>query len=234
MNDAVSIILYQIVSQPFSSIVSPILHFVYIFVGSVSVGLILALLVSLILKKSKEIEKNANYELMLLICTPFIGYYFAESFGMSGVLCALFNGVFTSVYAIKNVSSKTEDGLSQLFNSISYSFENLVFLFLGLSLCIFFKGPYEKYVYWGSIAICFLILVVSRYASIAIMTCIANITRSAANKLGSKIKYAIMLSGLRGSLAFALALKYSEYKMHSLESGVILCLVVVIALITVC
>jgi len=80
-----------------------------------------------------------------------------------------------------------------------------VFLFLGIGLFAF-NHPYEK-MGWGLAITTVLNLNFARFLNIMITTSLVNCSRSIKTKIPGKMQFIMWLSGLRGAMAYALALK---------------------------
>jgi NhaP-type Na+/H+ or K+/H+ antiporter len=83
--------------------------------------------------------------------------------------------------------------------------EQLVFLFLGIGLFAF-NHPYEK-MGTGLVITTILNLNFARFLNVMITTSLVNCSRTQKTKIPNKIKFIMWLSGLRGAMAYALALK---------------------------
>ena len=82
--------------------------------------------------------------------------------------------------------------------------EQIVFLFLGIGLFAF-NHPYEK-MGWGLVITTIINLNIARFLNILITSYLVNSGRSE-TKIPSKVQFIMWLSGLRGAMAYALALK---------------------------
>lgn len=94
--------------------------------------------------------------------------------------------------------------LKLCYETIAVTAEQLVFLFLGIGLFAF-NHPYEK-MGWGLIITTLLNLNFARFLNIMITTSLVNWSRTE-TKIPPKVQFIMWLSGLRGAMAYALALK---------------------------
>jgi len=140
---------------------------------------------------------------MMLLC-PWVSYLIAEGLKLSGIVSILTNGVFLSYYATPNVSPAAKKVLKMGYETIAYSAETVVFLFLGIGLFAF-NHPYEK-MGWGLVITTILNLNFARALNILITTYFVNCSRTK-NKIGAKMQIVMWVAGLRGAMAYALALK---------------------------
>lgn len=84
------------------------------------------------------------------------------------------------------------------------SCEQIVFLFLGIGLFAF-NHPYEQ-MGWGLVVTTIINLNLARFLNIFIVSAFVNCQRTE-SKLSPKMKTVMWFSGLRGAMAYALALK---------------------------
>ncbi len=91
------------------------------------------------------------------------------------------------------------------YETVAVTAEQLVFLFLGIGLFAF-NHPYEK-MGTGLVITTILNLNFARFLNIMITTSLVNCSRTEKTKIPGKIKFIMWLSGLRGAMAYALALK---------------------------
>lgn len=77
----------------------------------------------------------------MFLC-PWVSYLIAEGLELSGIVAILVNGIFLSVYASNNITNSSKKVLKAGYETIAYSAEILVFIFLGIGLFAF-NHPYE-------------------------------------------------------------------------------------------
>lgn len=107
--------------------------------------------------------------------------------------------------------------------------EQIVFLFLGIGLFAF-NHPFEK-MGWGLMLTTIVNLNIARFLNILVTTHLVNWSRSEETKLPLKMQFVMWLSGLRGAMAYALALKCAT---SDLEIGpLILILTLIYAFLTI-
>jgi sodium/hydrogen exchanger 8 len=138
---------------------------------------------------------------------PYVSYLIAEGLELSGIVAILINGIFLSYYATPNLSEQGRKVLAMSYETIAFSTETLVFLFLGMGLFAF-DHPYQE------LSILFVLLTivnlfVARALNIGIVSWLVNKGRSSESKIGLNMQFVMWISGLRGAMAYALALKSS-------------------------
>ena len=139
-----------------------------------------------------------------MILCPWVSYLIAEGLKLSGIVSILTNGVFLSYYATPNISPAAKKVLQLCYETIAVSAEQIVFLFLGIGLFAF-NHPYKQ-MGWGLPITTLINLNFARFLNILIVTAIVNCTRTE-TKINVKLQSVMWISGLRGAMAYALALK---------------------------
>ena len=139
-----------------------------------------------------------------MILCPWVSYLIAEGLKLSGIVSILTNGVFLSYYATPNISPAAKKVLQLCYETIAVSAEQIVFLFLGIGLFAF-NHPYKQ-MGWGLPITTLINLNVARFLNILIVTSLVNCQRTE-TKISRKMQFVMWLSGLRGAMAYALALK---------------------------
>jgi len=140
---------------------------------------------------------------MMLFC-PWISYLIAEGLELSGIVAILTNGVVLKIYANPNISSGSKKVLSLGYETFAYTFETIVFLFLGIGLTAF-NHPFKQ-MGWGLCLTTVLNLNLARGINVLICSWLANMSRKT-HRLNAKTQFVMWISGLRGAMAYALALK---------------------------
>ena len=119
--------------------------------------------------------------------------------------------------------------LKLCYETIAVTAEQIVFLFLGIGLFAF-NHPFEK-MGLGLVFTTILNLNIARFLNILVTSRLVNWSRSDESKLPKKVQFVMWLSGLRGAMAYALALKCAS---GDLEIGpLILILTLIYAFITI-
>jgi sodium/hydrogen exchanger 8 len=79
---------------------------------------------------------------MMILC-PWVAYLIAEGLELSGIVAILVNGILLNYYASPNISSSSKKVLKTAYETVAYSAETLVFIFLGIGLFAF-NHPYQQ------------------------------------------------------------------------------------------
>lgn len=209
--------------------------FMVVFIGSVMIGAFSALLIAFILKRqssynreqaeadaqrpneseeiviengnirpASQVQGHSNTEISLMILCPWVSYLIAEGLELSGIVSIMVNGIFLSYYAQPNISISSRRVLKTGYETVAHSCETLVFIFLGLGLSAF-NHPYDK-LGWATVPLTILNLSVARMLNVGIVSFLVNKSRQE-KKISFKFQFVMWLAGLRGSMAYALALK---------------------------
>lgn len=113
-----------------------------------------------------------------------------------------------SRYALQNMNKKTDKLLTKLSSTISDTFETLAFMIIGISV-FGFSYPIEK-IGILTLVVNFLILLVARFFNIYVISWFINICKM--KRMSNGFKAMLWLSGLRGAMAFAIAISNSNNK----------------------
>ena len=121
-------------------------------------------------------QQNMNSEVSMMIMCPWVSYLIADGLGLSGIVAILTNGIFLNIYAAQNISENSRKVLKISYETIAYSAETLVFLFLGIGVFAF-DHPKDKVSVWA-IIVAILNFNFARFLNIAITTFLVNKTRT--------------------------------------------------------
>ena len=121
------------------------------------IGIITALLIAFIMKRQAayknesvvsdphlnkrqaeaQTEHNVMSEVAMMLMCPYVSYLMAEGLQLSGIVAILINGIFLSYYATPNLSEQSRKVLHMAYETVAFSSETLVFLFLGMGIFAF-------------------------------------------------------------------------------------------------
>jgi NhaP-type Na+/H+ or K+/H+ antiporter len=232
-NDAIAIVMYNIVmnvgegdTSVGTDIIKGIGDFFLIFIGSLFMGSIFALMIAFVLKRSSnsilddQLDEDLSYrqkvllaksgaltEISMMILAPLVAYFVAGGMQLSGIVAILLNGIFLNYYAKPNITPAARKITKMLYEVIAHGAETIVFLFLGIGLFTI-ETPF-KVMGWGTLVCTIINLNVARFLNIWVCTFLANRQRSENSKLNLKTQFVMWFGGLRGAMAYALALEAS-------------------------
>lgn len=144
-----------------------------------------------------------------MMMAPWVSYIAAGTFKLSGIVAILTNGVFLSYYAKPNISNQSAKILCTLYEVMAYTSETVVFLFLGMG-CFAIDHPMEE-MGWGLFVGTLINLNIARLINIGFVSLIVNCGKKKGDKFHCTFQGIMWYSGLRGAMAYALALQaYSK------------------------
>lgn len=218
LNDAVAISLYRTMSLMHSHASSGqnlfmlIFRFLETFVGSLSTGVGVGFISALLFKYAGlDIDNLQNLECCLFVLFPYFSYMLAEGLGLSGIVSILFTGIVMKHYSFSNLSEKSQQFVSGFFHLISSLAETFIFIYMGLDIVM------EQHS-WSHIGfIFFSIIFIGLSRAVNVFSCgyLINLVRPVHRKIPMNHQKALWYSGLRGAMAFALALQ----SVHDLPEG---------------
>ncbi|XBH92826.1 hypothetical protein VPH35_083874 [Triticum aestivum] len=224
LNDAVAISLYRTMASMRTSssgqnIFLVILRFLENFVGSMSsgvgVGLISALISSTLpfvqLYAELGVENLHNLESCLFVLFPYFSYMLAEGLGLSGIVSILFTGIVMKRYTFYNLSEDSQRFTARFFHLLSSLAEAFIFIYMGFDIAM----ERQSWSHIGFIFFSIVFILVARAANVFSCAYMLNLARPPNSQIPREYQLALWYSGLRGAMAFALALQ----SVHDLPDG---------------
>ncbi|GLT47258.1 hypothetical protein SLA2020_209660 [Shorea laevis] len=218
LNDAIAISLYRTMSLVRSHASSGenffmvIVRFLETFVGSLSAGVGVGFTSALLFKYAGlDIDNLQNLECCLFVLFPYFSYMLAEGLGLSGIVSILFTGIVMKRYTYSNLSENSQRFVSAFFHLISSLAETFTFIYMGFDIAI----EQHSWSHVGFIFFSILFIGVARAANVFSCAYLVNLVRPIHRKIPLKHQKALWYSGLRGAMAFALALQ----SIHDLPDG---------------
>ncbi|XP_022723283.1 sodium/hydrogen exchanger 6-like isoform X3 [Durio zibethinus] len=210
LNDAMAISLYRTMSLVRSQVSSGqnffmvIVRFLETFVGSMSAGVGVGFTSALLFKYAGlDIDNLQNLECCLFVLFPYFSYMLVEGLRLSGIVSILFTGIVMKHYTYSNLSENSQQFVSAFFHLISSLAETFTFIYMGFDIAM------EKHS-WSH-----LFIGVARAANVFSCAFLVNLVRPVHRQVPLKHQKALWYSGLRGAMAFALALQ----SVHDLPEG---------------
>uniref|UniRef100_A0A8C0BU50 Sodium/hydrogen exchanger n=1 Tax=Buteo japonicus TaxID=224669 RepID=A0A8C0BU50_9AVES len=140
-------------------------------------------------------------------------FLLAEACGFTGVVAVLFCGITQAHYTYNNLSVESRSRTKQLFEVLHFLAENFIFSYMGLALFTFQKHIFSPVFIIGA----FIAIFLGRAAHIYPLSFLLNLGRR--HKISWNFQHMMMFAGLRGAMAFALAIRdtatYSHQMMFS-------------------
>ena len=211
LNDAVAIVLFHTLQgfatqdRPFNigTVFSVLGQFLGVSLGSILIGVVCGLICCGLMKYS-SLYKYPKYEITVLFLTAFGSFSLGEAIeweggGLSGIMSLFFCGITLSHYNYYNLSEASQVSSSFVFETMASISETIVFAYIGTSV---FSSEHR----WSFSLIILSILFCAgaRALNTFPFSACANIKRK--KKIPMKMQVVIWFAGLRGAIAFALAM----------------------------
>ena len=184
--------------------------FTWMVIGGIGIGLLIGWI---FMKLHKYLPTDANMDIALTLITPYMIYLAAEEVHSSGVLAVVSAGLYLSNNRHSFLSSASRVRGYNVWQSLVFVLNGLVFTLIGLSLPTIVDGLEGVSVYsaFGYGALITLVLVIGRILSAygaVITTMIARnfITVADTKNPGIKGPFIIGWAGMRGVVSLAAAL----------------------------
>uniref|UniRef100_A0A8C0GVH0 Sodium/hydrogen exchanger n=1 Tax=Chelonoidis abingdonii TaxID=106734 RepID=A0A8C0GVH0_CHEAB len=225
LNDAVAIVLSSsiVAYQPagdnshtfdVTAMFKSIGIFLGIFSGSFAMGAATGVVTALIsFSLFTKLREFPLLETGLFFLMSWSTFLLAEACGFTGVVAVLFCGITQAHYTYNNLSTESQHRTKQLFELLNFLAENFIFSYMGLTLFTFQNHNFNPTFIVGA----FLAIFLGRAANIYPLSFLLNLGRR--NKIGTNLQHMMMFAGLRGAMAFALAIRdtatYARQMMFS-------------------
>uniref|UniRef100_A0A3B3ZIG2 Sodium/hydrogen exchanger n=1 Tax=Periophthalmus magnuspinnatus TaxID=409849 RepID=A0A3B3ZIG2_9GOBI len=140
-------------------------------------------------------------------------FLLAEACGFTGVVAVLFCGITQAHYTYNNLSEESTKRTKQLFEVLHFLAENFIFSYMGLALFTFQNHIFSPIFIIGA----FIAIFIGRALNIYPLSFLLNLGRR--HKITGNFQHMMMFAGLRGAMAFALAIRdtatYARQMMFS-------------------
>eukprot|EP01114_Cavostelium_apophysatum_P016731 TRINITY_DN4816_c0_g1_i2.p1 TRINITY_DN4816_c0_g1~~TRINITY_DN4816_c0_g1_i2.p1 ORF type:complete len:435 (+),score=79.12 TRINITY_DN4816_c0_g1_i2:167-1471(+) len=208
LNDAVAIVLFRTLSGFSTSskgfqgidLLKSMGTFVLVSLGSLGIGVGVGLISAFLFKRTKSMKEHPYMEVSLLALFAYSSYLASEWAGMSGVMSLFLCGVVMKHYNWYSLSSEAQTSTSHLFKTMSFVAETFVFVYLGTSLLHATDMKWDP----ALIAVSLLLILLGRAVNIFPISFLLNLRRKV--KITIKMQVMLWFVGLRGAIAFALAM----------------------------
>uniref|UniRef100_A0A665VBB8 Sodium/hydrogen exchanger n=1 Tax=Echeneis naucrates TaxID=173247 RepID=A0A665VBB8_ECHNA len=128
-------------------------------------------------------------------------FLLAEACGFTGVVAVLFCGITQAHYTYNNLSEESTKRTKQLFEVLHFLAENFIFSYMGLALFTFQNHIFSPIFIIGA----FIAIFIGRAFNIYPLSFLLNLGRR--HKIRGNFQHMMMFAGLRGAMAFALAIR---------------------------
>uniref|UniRef100_F6SKI3 Sodium/hydrogen exchanger n=1 Tax=Ciona intestinalis TaxID=7719 RepID=F6SKI3_CIOIN len=209
LNDAVAIVLvssiqkYQTAtSSSFSSgaFFSALGSFIGVFLGSFAIGALSAVITACMFKFTK-ICHFPVLETSIFFLMSWASFLLAEAVGFTGIVSVLFCGVLQAHYTYNNLSTESKARTKELFELLNFLAENFIFGYMGVAMFTFSHHQFNAIFIFGA----FVAVMISRACNVYPLSFLLNLGRR--RKIPFNIQHMMMFAGLRGAIAFTLAIR---------------------------
>ncbi|KDO19053.1 sodium/hydrogen exchanger 3 [Saprolegnia parasitica CBS 223.65] len=221
LNDGVAIVVFTLFQEFIRHGISDVDHHaafmvvlkvIAIGIGSVALAAAVCFISAFMLKIADPmLQQYPHYEISIVLLSAYISYVVGDLAGLSGIVALFFSGVLMSHYHLTNMSQESATALKHLLSTLAFLAENFIFLYLGVSVVAYsssFKWD------WRFLILQLLVLLLARAANTFPLCALANLGRKDAIPFSHMV--VIWFSGLRGAIAFALALNvYTPDESHA-------------------
>jgi len=234
LNDAVAIVLYRTLATfttatvTMGSMVGALGMFFIIFTGSVAIGGILALCLALLFKHTHfRTDPDLHYmETCLVVLVPYMSYTLAEAFSLSGIVSILFCGITMAHYMRPNLSPWSQAATKNIFKTLALLAETFVFVYMGMAAFL----SNQKWTAIPFTLVAILGMVLGRAANVYPNVYLINRWRHPSNHIPEKHSMMLNISGLRGAIAFALALNSPAIVGEETGEAMLTCTLIIVLL----
>ncbi|RLN65560.1 hypothetical protein BBP00_00002771 [Phytophthora kernoviae] len=182
--------------------------------GSVGLAAIVCFTSAFLLKRADPVlQQYPSYEISIVLLSAYLSYVIADLAGLSGIVALFFSGVLMSHYHLYNIADESATALRHLLTTTSFMAENFVFIYMGMSV-VAYSGYFTWD--WGFILANMIACLAGRMLNTFPMCILANFGRAEDDKIPWSHMVVIWFAGLRGAIAFALALNvWTPDRTHS-------------------
>ena len=232
LNDAVTVVIYHMMETfteigaenlEITDIFSGIASFFCVSIGGTAIGVLFGLLTAFVTKYTDHVRV---IEPIFVFSFSYLSYICAEIFHFSGILSIVFCGITMAQYVEENISHKSHTTIKYFLKMMSSVSEAVIFLFLGLS-----ATEALKYIDPVFVMIALAACLIFRFAGVYFLTMIANKFR--VDKLNRSQQFIMAYGGIRGGVAFCLAVLLKEDVVGEKVKGVFVSTTIIVVFFTV-
>ena len=206
LNDGVSIVLFRVFTRFFTeevnqtTVVESITFFFTLVFGSVLFGFFCAIFLALLLK-------HANMQVHLLeagivVLASYAAFAGAEALGLSGIIASLFCGMGMNHWTYHNFSYDGEVLARRSVKMFALLADTVIFFQMGMNIMV--APTHDRTLVAMTIALCLF----GRACNIFPLLNLYNLCVGPEKKIPFKHQLVMLHAGLRGAIAFAMALDF--------------------------
>ncbi|XP_065347310.1 sodium/hydrogen exchanger 6 isoform X3 [Cloeon dipterum] len=233
LNDAVAMVLSGAIQNyskhsgsgtfEFNALMKAVGNFFSYFSLSLFLGAVMGCITAL-LTKFTRVRDFPLLESALFLLMSYSTFLMAEAAELTGIVAVLFCGMCQAHYTYNNLSVDSRKRTKKLFELLNFLAENFIFCYIGVSMFTFPKHHFDV----GFIVAAFFCAFLGRAANIYPLSFLLNLGRKP--KISYNFQHMLFFSGLRGAMAFALAIRntVSEARQSMLTATSLVVIVTVI------
>ena len=232
LNDAVTVVIYHMMETfteigadnlKISDIFAGIASFFFVSIGGTLIGVMFGFVTAFVTKYTGHVRV---IEPIFVFAFSYLSYITAEIFHFSGILAIVFCGITMAQYVEENITQKSHTTIKYFLKMTSSVSEAIIFLFLGLSTSEALRHMDILFVIVAVFA-----CLVFRFAGVYLFTALAN--RFRVEKLDRSQQFIMAYGGIRGGVAFCLAVLLSEDTFGKEVKGVFVSTTIIVVFFTV-
>uniref|UniRef100_A0A0L8HKW3 Cation/H+ exchanger transmembrane domain-containing protein n=1 Tax=Octopus bimaculoides TaxID=37653 RepID=A0A0L8HKW3_OCTBM len=186
--------------------------------------------------KYTKIREYPLLETALFFLMSYSTFQAAEAAGLTGIVAVLFCGITQAHYTYNNLSSESKARTKQLFELCNFLAENFVFLYIGVSVFTFQAMKWHAIFIFSAFVSFFLTdflihfaIIIARFSNVYPLSYLLNLGRK--NKISFAFQHMMMFAGLRGAIAFALAIRNTSTAARQYMVSAIMMVVLVTVIV---
>ncbi|CAH8575388.1 unnamed protein product [Heterobilharzia americana] len=209
LNDAVTVVLYDIMDAftgkeyvSGKEIGIGIASFFVVSLGGLFIGVLFGIVTCLITR----VRNRLNAFTLLLLA--YFSYIMADCVGWSGIISMIGCGLFQAAYAFHNLDRNSVTLVRNLTRIVSDICESVIFLFFGIEVVSTKLVWHTGYILWALTG-----CLIARTVIIFGITFFVNFFRISGTNISLSQQIVLIYGGLRGAVAFSLAVLISPSKL---------------------
>lgn len=221
LNDAVAIVIFTLFQQfvdsgqthiSYSTAIMMVLSLLGIGLGSVAMAGVICCSSAYYLRWADDtLHDHPTYEISILLLSSYASYVAADCCHLSGLLAVFFSGVFIRHYHMYSLSPSSASAFTHLLSTIAFLSENFIYLYLGISVVAY----HDSFEWDGGFIIATIgACVLARACNTFPLCALVNQCCEEEERIPWYYQIVIWFSGLRGAIAFALALNVQTSDRH--------------------
>jgi sodium/hydrogen exchanger 2 len=216
LNDAAGLTLYGFFVQlgdsigesdfPAVDVGWAFLQFFIICFGGCAIGIVLGLLGAL---ESRFTERSGVLEPLIVLSHGLVAYIIAYWIGMSAIIALFSSALVMSFFVDKNAREGSRTGIRAMLYILGHLSETVVFLYVGASTFLILVTHTSSFD-GALIGVTFALIIPLRFVIVFLFNTLTNAARSPSQRIPANDSFVQAYAGLRGPIAFALALALPE------------------------